>query len=414
MTTIADAEEFDANAPETIRDPYPALARLRATKPTCWSPVSKAWYVTRYDDVRDGFRDGRLSADRIRPFCDARKDGPDGDALSLLGEHIGLWAVFNDPPRHTYLRRLMNRGFTSRAVEHQRDAIGDVVRGLIADWEDGAEIDFHREFAYPLPATVIALLLGVPLEDVDHLKRWSDALAQFVLTSKVNPEKYRVAADALKEMNAYFTDFLKARRKNPGDLVTDRLINAVDEDKNLSPDELVASCVLMLFAGHETTTQLIANGLLALIENPDQMAALRGHNAASPVTLNAVEEMLRYDGPSLTSPRLALKDIELRGETISAGERVWLWNAAANRDPDIFADPEKFDITRDNADQHVQFGYGIHFCLGAPLARLEAQIAFPILLDAFAGFELVKPFQDWTDSYVTRGMLDMPLRVRRA
>ncbi len=414
MKTIVDANEFDANALETIRDPYPALARLRASKPICWSPVSKAWYVTRYDDVRDGFRDDRLSADRIRPFCEARKDGPDGDALRLLGEHIGLWAVFNDPPRHTYLRRLMNRGFTSRAVEHQRAAIGDVVRSLVADWEEGAEIDFHQEFAYPLPTTVIALLLGVPIEDVDHLKRWSDALAQFVLTSKINPEKYRIAADALVEMNAYFTNFLKSRRKNPGELVTDRLISAADEDEDLTPDELVASCVLMLFAGHETTTQLLANGLLALIETPEQMTALRGHDAGSPVTHNAVEEMLRYDGPSLTSPRLALEDIELRGETISAGERVWLWNSAANRDLEIFADPEKFDIARDNADQHVQFGYGIHFCLGAPLARLEAQVAFPILLDAFAGFELVKPIQDWTDSYVSRGMLDMPLKVRRA
>lgn len=405
--------DFNPNAAETIVDPYPGLARLRAEEPMHWNPVSRAWYLTRYDDVRAGFRDKRLSADRIRPFVEARRDGPDGEEIGFLGKHISHWAVFNDPPRHTHLRGLMNKAFTTRRVEVLRAGVAEIVEGLIADWADGDEIDFHHRFAYPLPATVIALLLGVPQQDVNHLKRWSDALAQFVLTSKTNPEKYRVAAAALKEMNAYFGEFLEQRRRDPGELVTDGLISATDEGDRLTADELTASCILLLFAGHETTTQLLANGLHALIRYPDQMADFRANRHDAKFVKNAVEELLRFDGPSLTSPRIVAQDFELHGQVAKAGQRLWLWNAAANRDPAIFEDPERLNLRRPNADRHVTFGFGVHFCIGAPLAKLEAEVAFPILLERFSRFELSKPAQDWSDSYVSRGMTSLPVRVYR-
>ncbi|MEC9347324.1 MAG: cytochrome P450 [Pseudomonadota bacterium] len=405
---------FDPNAPESIVDPYPGLARLRREDPVHWSPVSRAWFLTRYDDVRSGFRDRRMSADRIMPFVRAQQDGPDGEQIAFLGEHIRHWAVFNDPPRHTHLRGLMNKAFTTRRVEQLRGEVRKIVELLVRDWEDGQEVDFHKSFAYPLPATVIALLLGVPLADVDHLKRWSDALAQFVLTSKTNPDKYRVAADALAEMNDYFTGFLDRRRAEPGTLVTDGLIAATDEGDRLTADELVASCVLLLFAGHETTTQLMANGLHALIQHPDQMADFRASRGDFPFVSRAVEELLRFDGPSLTSPRLAAEDIELHGKTIRAGQRIWLWNCAANRDEDVFEDGERLDLRRANAERHVTFGFGIHFCIGAPLAKLEAEVAFPVLLERFRDFEPVKPVQTWSDSYVSRGMTSFPVVVRRA
>lgn len=404
---------FDPNAPETITDPYPGLAMLRAEEPLHWSQVSRAWYITRYEDVRKGFRDRRMSADRIRPFVEAQRNGPDGEEIGFLGDHIGHWAVFNDPPRHGHLRGLMNKAFTSRRVESLRGQVAEMVEGLIADWQDGQEVDFHQAFAYPLPATVIALLLGVPQQDVDHLKRWSDALAQFVLTSKTNPDKYRVAAAALAEMNSYFQGFLDDRRANPGELVTDGLIDATDEGDRLTADELVATCILLLFAGHETTTQLLANGLHALLQHPDQLAEFRAHGDDAAFTRNAVEELLRFDGPSLTSPRIAAEDVELHGQTIAKGQRIWLWNCAANRDGTVFEDPDRLNLRRPNADRHVTFGFGIHFCIGAPLAKLEAEVAFPILLRRFSRIEAVKPVQQWSDSYVSRGMTSFPVRVWR-
>ncbi len=404
---------FDPNAPESIVDPYPGLAGLRAQEPLHWSPVSRAWYITRYGDVRDGFRDKRMSADRIRPFVEAMRNGPDGEQIGFLGDHIGHWAVFNDPPRHGHLRGLMNKAFTSRRVESLRGQVAEMVEGLIADWKDGEEIDFHQAFAYPLPATVIALLLGVPQPDVEHLKRWSDALAQFVLTSKTNPDKYKVAAAALAEMNSYFEGFLDDRRANPGELVTDGMIDASDEGDRLTADELVASCILLLFAGHETTTQLLANGLHSLLHHPDQLADFRANGGDIGFTRNAVEELLRFDGPSLTSPRIAAEDVELHGQTIRKGQRIWLWNCAANRDETVFPDPDRLDLRRSNADRHVTFGFGIHFCIGAPLAKLEAEVAFPILLNRFSRIEAVKPVQTWSDSYVSRGMTTFPVRVWR-
>lgn len=405
--------QFDPNDPAVIADPYPGLAELRRHEPVHWNPVSRAWYVTRYADVRAGFRDRRMSADRIRPFAEAQRDGPNGAEIDYLGRHVSLWAVFNDPPKHTHLRGLMNKAFTTRRVESLRSGVARLVEDLIEPWQDGEEIDFHRAFAYPLPATVIALLLGVPKADVEHLKRWSDALAQFVLTSKTNPEKYRVAAAALEEMNAYFAAFLDERRRRPGELVTDGLIEATDEGERLTPDELVASCVLLLFAGHETTTQLLANGLNALIRHPEEMEALRARRDDDGFVRNAVDELLRFDGPSLTSPRVAVDDIELHGRTIRAGERIWLWNAAANRDETVFEDAERLVLQRPNADRHVTFGFGIHFCIGAPLAKLEAEVAFPLLLRRFSRFEPELETQRWSDSYVSRGMTTFPLRVYR-
>jgi cytochrome P450 len=404
---------FDPHAPEIIRDPYPALHALMREAPVYWSNRLGGWCVTRYADVRQGFRDPRLSADRIRPFV-AQARGADMQAIGWLGEVLARWAVFNDPPIHSRLRAPMATAFTSRAIQALRPNIAGIVNELIDGFAGQDEVDFHHAFAYPLPATVIADVLGVPRADVEHLKRWSDALAQFVLTSRTNPEKYRQAAAGLTEMVGYFDGFLAERRRHPGELVTDAIIAAAAGDHALAVEDVTATCILLLFAGHETTTQLLANGLLALIENPDQMADLRAQRHDPAVVRGAVEEMLRFDGPSLTSPRVAAADFEWHGQAIRAGERVFLFNAAANRDPRVFADPDRFDIRRAEAGRHLTFGYGIHFCVGAPLARLEAEVAFPILLDRLPHLALARPRQDWSDSVVTRGMLRLPLRLAAA
>lgn len=297
----------------------------------------------------------------------------------------------------------MNRGFTTSAVAALRPKIAAIVDGLVDDLlARGDEADFIETFAYPLPATVIAALLGVPLEDVELLKRWSDDLGSFVLASRLSPDKYSRANAAIREMSAYFGDLVEDRRRRPGEDVASALVAAQQRGDFMSRDELVAACVLLLFAGHETTTHLLGNGLLALLRHPDQMQRLRETDGDEALAASAVEEMLRWDGPSLAQVRVVAADYELGGRMMKTGDRVFQILAAANRDPAIFADPDRFDIGRGN-NRHLTFGFGIHFCLGAPLARLEGQIAFPILLRRLKRIELAAP-PNWSDSIVVRGL----------
>ncbi len=404
---------FDHQDPAFVADPYAGLRRLQDEAPVFWSEGMGAWIVTRHDDVRAAFRDPRLSSDRIRPFC-AQLASPLKELVLPLCANLELWAVFNDPPQHTRLRALMNKAFTTRAIEGLSGAVAAIVDELLDGLEQRGvrEFDFHREFAYPLPATVIAHMLGVPRADVDKLKTWSDDLAQFVLTSRANPDKYRRAAQGMAEMTDYFDRFIRRRAAatGMGGDVTAALLAARERDDRLSHDEIVATALLLLFAGHETTTQLLANGLLALLRQPAQHAEFVAHQDDGARVRNAVEEMLRYDGPSLSMVRVAATDFEWRGERIGRGERVFLFQGAANRDPRVFADPDRLDIGRANAAEHLGFGYGIHFCIGAPLARLEARIAFPRLLGRFPRLALADPDPPWSDSILTRGLLE--LRVR--
>ena len=304
------AIDFDPLSADAIRDPFTAMAPLQAEAPVYWSDILGAWVVTRYNDIRDAFRDPRLSSDRIRPFIE-RAPNDLQDTLKPLGDHLNLWAVFTDPPDHTRLRGLMNRAFTPRAVQALRPKITAIVNDLLDEIDSriaqtgDREFDLIREFAYPLPALVIAEMLGVPKQDVDHLKRWSDLLAKFVLTSRNNPEKYRMASEGIVEMEAYFRQFLDEHRARGVEDVTTGLLDARDEGDRLTTDELVSCCVLLLFAGHETTTQLLANGTRALLEHPAQMTDLRANLDDIELVRNAVEEMLRYDGPSISMVRVA-------------------------------------------------------------------------------------------------------------
>jgi cytochrome P450 len=267
-------------------------------------------------------------------------------------------------------------------------------------------MDFIADFAYPLPASVIADLLGVPREDVDDLKRWSDDLATYVLTSRLNEDRHLTAARSAKAMRDYFSALIEQRRRIPGEGIIDDLIAVRDGDDRLSEDELLASCILLLFAGHETTTQLFGNGMLALLRNPDQMEDLRRNPHLAE---NAVEEILRWDGPSLSMTRVLTEDVELHATTMKKGQRVYLFTAAAGRDPRHFSDPDKFDIRRENARKHINFGFGIHLCLGAQLARAEGQVALPILLERLGELRLLDDNPPWSDSVIIRGVKSLPV-----
>lgn len=385
-----------------MADPYPAFAELRREEPVHWSEAIGSWVLTRYDDVSLALSDPRFSSDRITPYMERAGADP-------LGQSLRHWAVFNDPPRHTRLRSFLNRAFTPRAIQSLAPAIESVVEKLFDQVEGRDEFDFIGDFAYPLPATVIAGMLGVPSEDLDQFKAWSDELAGFVGGALATPDKRARAERGLFELNEYFRAIIADRRRHPREDLVGSLVAAREKGDALSEDELLATCVMILFAGHETTTNLLGNGILSLVRHPDQLRLLREEPALIPA---AVEELLRFDGPVQAMGRTAGEEIELRGCALKRGDRVYAMINAANRDPEQFENPDLLDLRR-RPNRHIAFGVGIHFCLGAPLARLEAQIAFDRLLSRFGAIELATDDPEWNDSLILRGLRRLPLRASR-
>lgn len=397
---------YDPRRPEIMADPYPAYARLRTTSPVYWSPVLKGWVLTRYSDVRAALFDTRLSADRITPFMDSLPPAR-RVALSGLEKILTRWAVFVDPPAHTRLRGLMNKAFTPRAIERLRPRIAAIVDELIDTVAGRSRADLIADFAYPLPATVIAGMLGVPAADIDRFKKWSDDLAAFVGGAQATPQKYERACYGLSEMDAYFREIIRARRQSPvQDDVIGGLIAAEEHGRVLSEDELVATSVLILFAGHETTANLIGNGMIALLRHPAELAKFR---ARPEIAESAIEELLRYDSPAASVTRVAREAVQYGSRRIAGGDRLFLMINAANRDPAQFADPDRLDLERPD-NRHIAFGYGPHYCIGAPLARLEGEIAFTRLLARWRDIELESEALEWSDNLVLRGVKAIPLR----
>jgi cytochrome P450 len=397
---------YDPRRPEVVSDPYPALARLREEDPVHWSGILGGWVLTRYVDVRAALADSRLSADRITPFL-ARQAPTASEAVQALLRRVGLWVVFTDPPVHTRLRGFLGRALTARGIEQRRPRVEAIVDGLLDRAAALGEIDLIRDFAYPLPVTVIGDLLGVPPGDHGQLKAWSDELATFVGSSLAAPDKYERAARSIAEMHDYFGRLVARRRTKPADDLVTALLVAEDHGDALDEGELVACCVLLLFAGHETTTNLIGNGALALLRNPAEARALR---EAPALAASAVEELLRYDGPTPAMVRVAREDVPLDDRVVRRGDRVFLMINAANRDPRQFVEPDRLDLRRTD-NRHLAFGHGIHFCLGAPLARLEGQIALPALLARFPALTLRTDATEWLDSLVFRGMHSLPVAL---
>lgn len=399
---------YDPRRAETMADPYGALRMLRASDPVHWSPVLRGWLLTRYADVRAALFDPALSADRITPFM-ASLPPERRTSLSGLERMLTRWAVFADPPDHTRLRALINRAFTPRAIAALAAPIGEIVDRLIDGFlarigPTGGEIELIADFAYPLPAMVIARILGVPDGDVWRFKDWSDDLAAFVGSAQATPDKYERAARGIADMDGYFRAIVRARQQAPARQdVIGALIAAEEAGRTLSEDELVVIAVLVLFAGHETTN-VIGNGMIALLSQPDALNLLRAHPELAE---SAVKELLRYDTPAASVTRVARRDMEMGDKRIHTGDRLFLMLMAANGDPDVFENPDVLDLARD-PNPHLAFGYGPHYCVGAPLARLEARIAFQ-RLDVI---ELASDRLEWSDNLVLRGVRRLPLRVR--
>ena len=402
------AIDYRPDDPAFLADPFPLYARMQDEDPAHWSPRLKAWVLTRYDDVKRVCLDREMSSDRLRPFF-ASLPGPEAGRIAEIIRYLSLWMVFRDPPEHTRLRRLTSKVFHVRSMNAMRERIAALTGWLLEEIGERDEFDFMREFAGPLPALVIMDMLGVPRTELVRVKRLSDDMALFIGSSRSQPEKYDIAERATKEMAEFFRHLIAARRAEPrGDLLT-QLVRLEDDGDRLSEDELVATCILLLFAGHETTTNHIANGMLSLLRFPDEMRALRDHPDLAPA---AVEELLRYDGPSGAQVRIVRREHLLHGKTLRPGERVFIMLNAANRDPRAYADPHRLLLRRDGVP-HLTFGFGAHICLGFPLARLEGQVSLPAVLARWRRIDLAAEPLEWIDSMVFRGMKAMPVRVAR-
>ena len=397
---------YDPASPTTLADPYPVFAELREADALHWSEPLHAYVVTRYADAVTVLRDPRFSADRISGGL-ARLTPSAPEGVRTLMESLGLWLVFSDPPRHTRLRRLINKAFTPAAIERLRPATQEVVDTLVDALPADGNVDLIPSLANPLPAVVIARIIGVPEADHEQFKAWSDDLAAFVGGSFGSADKRDRAQRGALALGKYVREMLHHRRPSPGSDILSALIAAEERGDMLGEDEIVATCVLLLFAGHETTTNLIGNGTYALLRNPSALAALRADPASLP---RAVEELLRYDGPIGAMGRIALEEVELSGGVVPAGKRVNAMVNAANRDPREFASPDALDFER-SENRHIAFGIGIHYCLGAPLARLEGQLTFEALLRRFPNIELDGE-PAWNDSLSLRGLRSLPLALR--
>ncbi len=407
MTTTPQQSLVNFFNPELLADPYPWYAELREMGVAYLTPPAqpdvRVPILSRYADVQRVLRDPRFGrAGFSKGAQTALGDGP-------LARAFGQWMLFRDPPDHTRLRGLVNRAFTPRAVEALRTHIDAIVQGLLDKQRGKPSFDLVQGFAYPLPVLVICELLGVPPEDRRRFSAWSAAIGQGLDNLGLgDAEVVRRGNEAADGLTEYFRKLIHARRGAAVDDILNGLIAAEEQGERLSEDELLATCVLIFFAGHETTVNLIGNGTLALLRNPFEQERLRSMPELLP---NAVEELLRFDSPVQRSGRTILADVEVGGLMLHQGERVNVLIGSANRDPAQFTDPDRLDISRPNAAQHLSFAAGIHYCVGAPLARLEAQLALGALLRFAPELRLATDTPAWRATFVLRGLAALPVAL---
>jgi cytochrome P450 len=384
---------FNPMDPEFVADPYPTYHRLRAEDPVHLSPLG-FWVLTRYEDVAAVLRDPRFAKEAMMAAVAKR--------FGITQGTFGLSMLDRDPPAHTRLRSLVSKAFTPKVVEAMRPHIQEIVDGLLERVAGAGSLDLIEEFAYPIPVMVICELLGVPVADHERFKGWSLDIARGLdaVMLPVDSEVAIRSGIARQGLIGYFRELIAARRASPRADLLSALIAAEEAGDKLSEDELLASCILLLVAGHETTVNLIGNGMLALLRHPEQLRRLREHPE---LITSAVEELLRYDGPVQRTGRMPSEDVTIGGRTIAKGEMVMPFIGAADRDPAQFPDPDRLDITR-SENRHVAFGTGIHFCLGAPLARVEGQIAINTLLRRLPTLTLVTEKPAYRQSLTLRGL----------
>ena len=388
---------------QTAQDPYPVYAALRDRDPVHRSALMNAWMFTRHADIDTILRDHRRFSN------DPRKGTLSSRQRAGLPADEEFTMLFLDPPDHKRLRALVNKAFTPKAVNALEPHIRSLLGTLLDEVDDPAGFDLMQAVAQPLPVIVIAEMLGVPPEDRAQFKIWSDQRAR-TLEPSIDARERALAETANKSLNNYFRPIIEERRADPKDDIVSALAQAEEEGDRLTELEMLNMLRLLLIAGNETTTNLIGNGVLALLRNPDQMQRLRDDPSLIP---SAVDELLRFDSPVQTDFRRALEDCEVNGFPLKKRDNIVLLLGAANRDPDVFDDPDRLDVGRGDRS-HLSFGRGIHHCIGAPLARLEGRVVLEMLLERFSQINLGGEQPRFRNSIVLRGLESLPVRCVRA
>lgn len=394
----------DLFAPDNWSDPYPLYDELRSVAPIYQDPATGTWILTRFADCEAILRNPRWSSDPSH--ARHKRSIEEMSTREVIGELDFPVLLFMDPPDHTRLRKLVSKAFTPRSVERLRPRVQELVDGLLDEAEERGGMELIHDFAYPLPVTVICELLGVPSEDQHLFGPWSSDASR-LLDGDLDEETTQRGLSATMQLLNYFNDLYDERRASPRDDLLSALVAAEEEGDKLSEVELRATTLLLFIAGHETTMNLIGNGMLALLRNRHEYERL----CADPsLAASAVEELLRYDGPVHVTGRIALDDLEVGGHRFEAGEQVVTLLAAANRDPARFDEPATLDITRPE-NHHLTFSAGMHYCLGAALARLEGQVALASIARRFPHLELETTEPEYREHFVLRGLRELRLGI---
>lgn len=405
----------DARCPQLFTldmraDPYPFYAWLRERRTAYFDEAHGFWLIARYADIAAALHDPRLRSERSASLEKLKQAGVED--LRPIFQAQDDMTLFCDPPKHTRLRALMQKAFTPKSLETMRVLVQRMVDELLAPVQSVGYIELMEQFANRLPMYVISEMLGVERDHFDRFIAWVNDFNTF--TGKVNTTAVENdhAVRSMRAMFAYFTERIESLRAHPRPGLLNDLVQAELQGDRLTHHELLANCVLLLAAGFETTANLIGNGMLALLRHPHQLQKLKDHPE---FVTSAVEEMIRYDGSVQFTGRQVVEDIEIGNRRIQAGDFVMLLFGAANRDPERFERPDEFDITRSD-NKHLGFGHGIHYCLGAPLARMEAQVAFVALMNCLSNVRLAVDFDrlEWRDNFSVRGLVALPLEFDRA
>ena len=386
--------------PEVLANPYPLFERLRSEDPVHWDPFLHTWVVTRYADVLEVLH--TFSADRThRP---EKLEAMGLSHMSPIAQLMVKQMLFMDPPSHTRLRSLASYAFTPQRVAVLRTHIREIVHRLLDEVQPKGRMDII-EFAETLPAIVTAEMLGVPVEDRDKLKFWSATFAEMLGNFQHNPERTPKVLQTVQEMTAYFRETILRMREHPREGLVHSLMTAEIDGDRLTDEEVVANSIVTMVGGLETTTNLIGNGILTLLRNPDEMEKLKADSSLVP---SAVEEMLRYESPSQHTGRIVPQNREMGGKILKKGQAIMAVMAAANRDPERFPEPDRFDIMRKD-NRHLAFGYAAHFCFGAALARVEGQESFSALVTRLPNLKLEPTQLVWRNNLGLRGLMSLPV-----
>lgn len=402
--------QFDPLSIEFLRNPYPFYNTLRTEMPILYWEPWNLYFVSTYADVATLLRDRRLGRSIDHVMTREERGVPPPPAELEPFNRLSNHSMFDkEPPDHTRLRSLVSKAFTPKRVESLRDDVQAIADSLIDDVIEAGQMDILEDFSTPLPVTVIAELLGVPEEDRHYLRPWShDITAMYELDH--TPEQARRAVQAATEFADYLRDLARERKRAPKDDLITGLVQAEEAGDRLTEDELISTCILLLNAGHEATVNVVGNGLLALFQHPDQLQKLIDDPA---LVRTAIEELMRYDTPLQLFRRWMLEDLTYNGHSFKKGDQLALLFGSANRDPARFVDADVVDVARED-NPHISFSLGVHYCLGAPLARLELEIAFETLLRRLNRLRLAAPMPEWRDTYVIRGLKSLMVEFEPA